>query len=219
LFRDEQFKDLFAIRGRPAWSPGRLALVRVSQFVEGPTDRQAAADAGHRVLDGILRAARDNGLLPGRGKARTDSTHVLSAAREVTFPELVAETLRTALNALAQVVPNWLTAVAEPDWFKHCSTRAEDARFPKTPAKREEIGRRIATDSVRLLDLLTSPDVPAALGEPPQITTLRQVWAQQFHLVDGALRQRETKDRPPGAQRLMTPYDTEARGSVKRETV
>lgn len=45
------------------------------------------------------------------------------------------------------------------------------------------------------------------------------MWAQQFHLVDGALRRREAKERPPGAQRLVTPYDTDARGSVKRETV
>lgn len=35
LFRDEQFVDLFPGRGKPAWSPGRLALVVVLQFVEG----------------------------------------------------------------------------------------------------------------------------------------------------------------------------------------
>src|SRR3954471_10955003 len=42
LFTDEQFTALFAARGRPAWSPARLALVLVLQFVEGLTDRQAA---------------------------------------------------------------------------------------------------------------------------------------------------------------------------------
>ncbi|MEE1766683.1 IS5/IS1182 family transposase, partial [Streptomyces sp. JV185] len=42
LFTDEQFAGLFAVRGKPAWSPGRLALVLVLQFVEGLTDRQAA---------------------------------------------------------------------------------------------------------------------------------------------------------------------------------
>ena len=34
LFTDEQFAELFAARGRPAWSPARLALVLVLQFVE-----------------------------------------------------------------------------------------------------------------------------------------------------------------------------------------
>ena len=42
LFRDEEFADLFPARGKPARSPGRLAMVLVLQFVEGLTDRQAA---------------------------------------------------------------------------------------------------------------------------------------------------------------------------------
>jgi transposase len=50
LFTDEQFAVLFAARERPAWSPARLALVLVLQFVEGLTDRQAA-DAVRARLD------------------------------------------------------------------------------------------------------------------------------------------------------------------------
>jgi transposase len=50
LFTDEQFSELFAARGRPAWSPARLALVLVLQFVEGLTERQAA-DAVRARLD------------------------------------------------------------------------------------------------------------------------------------------------------------------------
>jgi transposase len=50
LFTDEQLAELFAARGRPAWSPARLALVLVLQFVEGLTDRQAA-DAVRARLD------------------------------------------------------------------------------------------------------------------------------------------------------------------------
>jgi transposase len=42
LFTEVEFADLFPARGKPAWSPGRLALVLVLQFVEGLTDRQAA---------------------------------------------------------------------------------------------------------------------------------------------------------------------------------
>lgn len=47
---------------------------------------------------------------------------------------------------------------------------------------------------------------------------LRQVWVQHFHLVEGEVRRRDPKDRPPGAIRLVTPHDAEARGSVKRDT-
>src|SRR6266550_2221743 len=42
LFADEQFARGFGVRGRPGWSPGRLALVTVLQAAENLTDRQAA---------------------------------------------------------------------------------------------------------------------------------------------------------------------------------
>jgi transposase len=42
LFPDAQFAEAFGRRGRPGWSPGRLALVTVLQMVENLTDRQAA---------------------------------------------------------------------------------------------------------------------------------------------------------------------------------
>lgn len=50
LFTDENFASLFAVRGRPALAPGRLAMVSVMQFAEGLTDRQAA-DAVRSRLD------------------------------------------------------------------------------------------------------------------------------------------------------------------------
>jgi len=42
LFPDAEFAPGFGVRGRPGWSPGRLALVTVLQMVENLTDRQAA---------------------------------------------------------------------------------------------------------------------------------------------------------------------------------
>ncbi len=255
LFTDEEFADLFPARGKPAWSPGRLALVSVLQFVEGLTDRQAAeavraridfkyalglelgdpgfdfsvlsefrdrlveAAGGRRVLDGILAAAQEKGLLKSAGRARTDSTHVLSAARETGWLELVAETLRSALNALAQAAPDWLAGVAEPDWFRHYATRAEDSRFPKAKAKRAEVGQRIGGDGTRLLRAVFDPDAPCRLRDLPEVGTLRQVWVQHFHQVEGEVRRRDPKDRPPSASRLVTPYDAEARGGRKNDLV
>ncbi|GAA2798044.1 hypothetical protein GCM10010505_26370 [Kitasatospora aburaviensis] len=255
LFSDGRFADLFPARGKPAWSPGRLALVLVLQFVEGLTDRQAAeavraridfkyalglelgdpgfdfsvlsefrdrlveADAGRRVLDGVLDAARAKGLLKTAGRARTDSTHVLSAAREMFWLEMVSETLRSALNALAQAAPEWLADVAEPDWFRHYATRAEDSRFPKAHAKRVEVGQRIGTDGTRLFQALCAPGAPSGPRDLPEVETLRRVWLQHFHQVEGEVRRRDPKDRPPGALRLVTPYDPEARGGRKNELI
>ena len=46
---DEQFAAAFGIRGRPGWSPSRLALVTVLQRAENLTDRQAAEAVRTRI--------------------------------------------------------------------------------------------------------------------------------------------------------------------------
>jgi transposase len=50
IYTDEQFADLFPVRGQPAEAPWRLALVTVFQFLEHLPDRQAA-DAVRSRLD------------------------------------------------------------------------------------------------------------------------------------------------------------------------
>ncbi|MET8248420.1 IS1182 family transposase [Streptomyces sp. NPDC005202] len=252
LFTDEEFAELFPARGKPAWSPGWLAMVLVLQFVEGLTDRQAAeavraridwkyalgleltdagfdfsmlsefrdrlvgAEGGREILDEVLAAARKKGLVTARGSARTDSTHVLCAVRELNQLELVAETLRAALNAVARTEPGWLDEHALPDWFKHYATRAEESRFPKARAQREQTYLRIGGD-VYLLRQVWAQDAPTGLRELPEVEALQQVWVQHFHLVDGEVARRGPKDRPPGARRLVTPYDLDARTGAKRE--
>jgi transposase len=49
LYTDEMFAGLFSIRGQPAESPARLALVLVMQFAENLTDRQAADAVRSRI--------------------------------------------------------------------------------------------------------------------------------------------------------------------------
>jgi len=47
--RDEDFAAAFGVRGRPGWSPSRLALVTVLQRAESLTDRLAAEAARTRL--------------------------------------------------------------------------------------------------------------------------------------------------------------------------
>ena len=46
---DEEFAAAFGIRGRPGWSPSRLALVTILQRAEKLTDRQAAEAVRTRI--------------------------------------------------------------------------------------------------------------------------------------------------------------------------
>ncbi|MFJ4126319.1 IS1182 family transposase [[Kitasatospora] papulosa] len=254
LFTDEDFAGLYPSRGKPAWSPGRLALVSVMQFAEGLSDRQAAdavrgrldwkyllgleladagfdhsvltefrdrlieGDAGIELLDRVLGAAADRGLLKAGGRARTDSTIVLSAARQINGLVRLGETLRAALNSVAAREPEWLVGWAPSDWFDRYAIRFEDTRLPKGKAKQTELIDQIGADGLSLLAALNTPDAPASLRLLDRVQTLRQMWIQQYFVDDGQVRRRDLKDRPPGAERLVTPYDTDARGSVKRGT-
>ena len=49
IYKDEDFAELFEVRGRPAIAPWRLALVTVMQFSEGLSDRQAAEAVRARI--------------------------------------------------------------------------------------------------------------------------------------------------------------------------
>src|SRR4030095_16876245 len=71
-----------------------------------------AGSASALLLDKLLARCRTMGLLTVRGQQRTDSTHVLAAIRVMNRLELVAETLRAALNEVATVAPTWLQALA-----------------------------------------------------------------------------------------------------------
>jgi transposase len=49
IYDDEDFSELFEVRGRPAIAPWSLALVMVMQFSEGLSDRQAAEAVRARI--------------------------------------------------------------------------------------------------------------------------------------------------------------------------
>src|SRR5215213_4376793 len=58
LLADHDFAALFSAVGQPAYSPSRLLLVTIFQFLEGLTDRQAA-DAVRRAIDWKYALALD----------------------------------------------------------------------------------------------------------------------------------------------------------------
>lgn len=70
--------------------------------------RLLAGGQERQLLDLMLKKLQEQQLLKSRGRQRTDSTHVLAAIRPLNRLELVGETLRHALNELADVAPQWL---------------------------------------------------------------------------------------------------------------
>ena len=256
FFEDEQFRALFAHRGRPADAPWRLALVSVLQYAEGLSDRQAA-DAVRRCLDWkyllgleltdpgfdftllcdfrdrllagsaelllfetLLTCFRERKLLHARGPQRTDATHVLAAIRLLNRLESVGETLRHTLNILATVAPDWLRAHCRPEWVERYEQRFEEERLPESARERDALAATIGADGVALLTALYGPTGPEWLRQVPAVAVLRQVWVQQYYREETAggcrLRWRTENELPPAPQRIISPYDPEARFGQKR---
>ena len=262
LFPDAEFAPGFGVRGRPGWSPGRLALVTVLQMVENLTDRQAADavrdkiswkyalgldldDEGfdpsvlcefrtrvvahgleQRVLDLLLDALKTEGLVGAGGKARTDSTQVIGAVRDVNRLELAGESVRAALEAIAAAAPDWLPTVIDiAGWGRRYGARVDTWRLPTSKTKRAELMAAYGADAVTLLRAVDDTGTlapPPWLAELPAVEVLRRVLVQNYVITTNAAgrevvraREADTDGLPPGRTRLSSPYDLDARWATK----
>jgi hypothetical protein len=115
------------------------------------------------------------------------------------------------------MAPEWLRALAPPEWYQRYRSRVKNYALPKTDAARRKLARVIAADGERLLAAIdTAADQPW-LARVPAVVTLRRVWAEQYTGDPGQLRWREVQEMPPPAALVASPYDPEARYSTKRD--
>jgi len=168
------------------------------------------------LLEKLLEECKQRGYLKVRGRQRTDSTHVLGALRVLSKWERTAETMRAALNALASVDPEWLQEHADPEWFERYGRRIEDQRLPKGKEAREEYLRTVGADGMRLLGQLDAPYAPQALKGLSEVEILRRIWEQYYERIEGEIRILDPKEMTEGARRIESPYEVEARYSIKR---
>jgi transposase len=186
-------------------------------------DRLLAGDAAELLLDKLLERCRVLGLLKARGSQRTDSTHVLAAIRKLNRLELVAETVRAALNELATEAPEWLHERAPLVWYERYGRRIENFRLPQNKADREAYAQTVGEDGFCLLDAVETAEAPAALRTLPSMTTLRRTWHQHYERTPGEgmerrVRFKTVQELPQTAEKIESPYDCEARYRTKRDT-
>jgi transposase len=192
-------------------------------------DRLLTGSAEELLLEKLLERCQALGLLTARGQQRTDSTHVLAAVRVLNRLELVAETLRATLNAVATVAPAWLQAVTPLAWYERYSRRIEESRLPKATAAREAYAQTVGEDGFLLLDALDAPDAPEGLRALSSIEALRRTWQRHDERTACApaspgaspasrVRFKASRELPPAAEGIESPYDVEARYRHKRDT-
>jgi transposase len=212
-----------AVRDRIAWKyllglemndPGFDPTV-LSEFRK----RLVTGSAERLLLDTLLTRFQERQLVKARGKQRTDATHVVAAARLLNRLELVGETMRCALDALAEVAPEWLAAHLPAEWIERYGRRFTNWRLPTRQTERDALAHTIGGDGQALLALLEAPDGPAGLRTLPAVAVLQQVWEQQYVREAAGLRFRRAEERAPAAQLIASPHDPEARRGKKRETV
>jgi transposase len=210
-----------AVRGRIDWKyalslefgdPGFDFSV-LSEF----RSRLIQGGAENILLEELLVRFKGRGWLKGRGRQRTDATHVLAAIHGLNRLELVGRTLQATLEELAKLEPEWLKAQISAEWFDRYSRMIDEYRLPKKETERQALAEVIGRDGRHLIDRLAAPEAPRELGQLSIIQTLRQVWAEQYTLDQGQPHWRNKDDLPPSGERIVSPYDPEARYSMKRD--
>ncbi len=159
----------------------------------------------HLLLERLLEVCRAHGWLKARGRQRTDSTHVLGALRVRNRLERLAETLRAALNALAEVAPDWLRSLAPLEWYERYHRRIEDYRLPKGREAREADAETVGADGQHLLEALAKPAAPSALAELAAVDLRRRVWRVECAVVEGQVQLRAPKALPSASGQIETP--------------
>ena len=190
--------------------------------------RVAGGGLDQMVLDTLLERLAAGGLVAAGGKMRTDSTHVVSAVRDLGRLELAGESVRACLEALAVAAPQVVRQLLDDSWGKRYAARIDTWRMPASTTKKDELALAYGRDGRALLKAVyaaasSDPDL-AFLARLHQVEVLRVVLLQNYLTVAGERgrevikrREAEVEGLPPGRSRITSPYDLDARWGVKRD--
>lgn len=118
--------------------------------------RLLAGGAEQQLLEKMLKCFQGKGLLKAPKQQRTDATHVLAAIRNLTRLENVGETLRAALNSLAEVAPDWLRQIVPvADWYERYGQRFQESRLPSSETERQAMASLIGAVGLSCFQLLS----------------------------------------------------------------
>ncbi len=157
----------------------------------------------------VLEALVQAGLVPRQSRQRLDSTQIFGRVSRMSRVECVRETLRLALEELAQSTaplprPEFWATLWERYVENKLDYRTELSVLIQKMVQAGQDGREL----LRWVDQLSDQ----GSGGGAQLKLLRQVWQEQFELDRaGAVQQREAQ--PAGA--VHNPHDPEAQWAAK----
>ena len=220
---DRQAAD--AVRGRLDWKyllgmDLRDAGFDDSVLSEFRSRLVASGTAEALLFDAVLLRLKAAGWVAPGGRQRTDSTHVLANIRTLQHLELVGESVRAALEAMAATVPHWLLSWTPSEWFTRYGARVSAYRLPKAEAERTALAVVMGHDGFQALTRAYRADAPPLVRTLPAVQALRQIWVQQYYRDDQGVywRDHTAQGRAPSDTLITSPYDLDARYRVKRST-
>jgi IS5 family transposase len=191
--------------------------------------RVVAGGLDQVVLDTLLERLGADGLVGAGATMRTDSTHVISAVRDLNRLELAGESVRACLEQLVVAAPQVVARLLDDSWGARYAARVDTWRIPAAAVKQHELTLAYGRDGHTLLRAVytaaaSEPDL-AFLARLRQVEVLRVVLMQNYLTVTDergreviTRREAEVEGLPPGRSRITSPYDTDARWGVKRDT-
>lgn len=157
-------------------------------------------------FDAVLQAMRKAGYLKAHKAQRLDSTHVIGLVSHMSRLECVRETVRLAMEVLAEMPEN-IRPESWPIWWERYvqSTLDFKADVDTLKQKMTQAGQDART-MLAWIDTLAD-----AVKSMKSVGVLRRVYEENFHEVDGRVEQ--TRAQPSGA--VHNPHDPEAQWSAK----
>lgn len=92
------------------------------------------------------------------------------------------EAIGQALEALAIKQPDWLRDISRPHWYVRYSYPRGNLNLRADSLELERLAQAIGSDGAYLLESVSGK---ASLADLPEVTSLRQVWEEQYELVEG----------------------------------
>src|SRR2546422_4697328 len=156
----------------------------------------------------VLEALQEEGLVPKKTRQRLDSTHVIGLVAHLSALDCVRETLRLALEELAEA----LAERERPDFWPLVWERYVENKLDYKSAEAVlRSKQRQAGEDICLLLRLLEP-LPVGVPEGRQVRLLRKVFEENYTL-EATGEYEPVKVRGSGA--VQTPHEPEAQYRVK----
>ncbi len=178
----------------------------LTYFRERLLDHEQARLVFDTILDGLMEA----GWVAQRARQRLDSTHVLGVVRQISSLECGRETLRLALESLAEALAEAPRPVAWASWWERYVESKLDYRAEE-PTLWEKLDQAGA-DAWAVLEWVM--ELPVAVQAQPKVTLLAQVFDEYFERVEQQCRGR----RQHTSGSVVNPHEPEAQWRSKGPT-